>query len=109
MGNQRLEQHQFLINKTSPIMSKMIVIETQRQHARVGIIQSLNVGITTTRVEMVIEPNINAIKRGILNRSITKLSSRSSGILARRNLSRNSMLPMATTRVVGIPQMLFIR
>jgi hypothetical protein len=58
---------------------------------------------------MVIEPNINAIKRGIINRFTTKLSSRSSGVLARRNLGRSSMLPMATTRVIGIPQMLFTR
>jgi hypothetical protein len=58
-------------------------------------------------MEMVIEPNINAIKRGLLNGSITKLGSKSSGVLARRNLNRNSMLPTSITRVVGIPQMLF--
>ncbi len=54
-------------------------------------------------MEMVIEPNINAIKRGILNGSTTKLSSRSNGVLARRNLSWSSTLPIVTTAIVGIP------
>ncbi len=52
---------------------------------------------------MVIKPNINVIKRGILNGSIRKLSSRSNGVLARRNLSRSSTLPTVTTTIVSIP------
>jgi hypothetical protein len=38
MGNHRLEQRQSRINIVSPIVSKMIIVETRRQHAGVGVI-----------------------------------------------------------------------
>jgi hypothetical protein len=61
-------------------MSKAVVVETWRQHAWVGIIQSLNASITTTRVEMVVEPNIDVIRRGILIGSVTNFNSGSGGV-----------------------------
>jgi hypothetical protein len=68
-------------------MSKIIIVETRRQHVGVGVIQSLDACITTIGVEMVLVPNMGVVKRGILIRSITKLSSGSSGILVGRILS----------------------
>ncbi len=53
-------------------------------------------------------PNINVIKREVLIGSIAKLGSGSSGVLVVRNLSQSSTLLAATTRVVGILQMVFI-
>ncbi len=58
-------------------------------------------------METVVAPNINVVRRGILIRYVTKLGSRSSGILEGRNLSWSSTLLVLTTRVVGIPQMVF--
>jgi hypothetical protein len=52
------------------------------------------------------------VKRGVLIGSTTKLGSGSSGVSTRRNLNRNPMLPMlpiATTKIVGIPQMVFTK
>jgi hypothetical protein len=45
---------------------------------------------------------------GVLIGSVTKLGRISSGVLVRRNLSRSLTLPIVTTRVLGIPQMVFI-
>jgi len=59
-------------------------------------------------VEMVVVVGIDVVRREILIGFVTKLGSRSNGILARRNLSQSSMLLTTTTRVVGIPQMVFI-
>jgi hypothetical protein len=85
----------------------MIVVETHKQHVRVGVIQSLGVGITTIGVEMVIALNIDVVKKEVLIRSTTKLGSGLGGVSTVRNLSRSSALPIATTKVVGIPQMVF--
>jgi len=56
-------------------------------------------------VEMVVVPNIDVVRRGVLIGFVAKLGSRSNGILAIRNLSQSSTLPIATIGVVGIPQM----
>ncbi len=56
---------------------------------------------------MVVAPNIDVIKRGILIGFIAKLGNGSSGVLAIRNLNRSSTLPIVTTRVVGKPQIMF--
>jgi hypothetical protein len=82
---------------------EVTIVETWKQHAKVGIIQSLDVGITTTRVETVVAPSINVIRKGILIRSITKLGSESGGVSTVRNLSQSLALPIATTKVVGTP------
>jgi hypothetical protein len=88
-------------------MSKLTIVETRRQHAGVRVIQSLNVGITTTRVEMVVVPNIDVVKRGTLIGFLTKLGSGSSGVSVGRNLNRSLALSTIIIRVVGIPQMVF--
>jgi hypothetical protein len=61
-------------------VSEASFVETRRQHVRVKVIQSLHIGIITTRVEMIIVPNINIVRRGILIRSIAKLGIGSSGV-----------------------------
>jgi hypothetical protein len=88
-------------------MSKATVVETRKQHTGVGIIQSLNVGITTIGVEMVVAPNINVIRRGILNGSTTKLDIGSDGVSVVRNLSQSLTLPTIITRIIDILQMVF--
>ncbi len=52
-------------------------------------------------------PSIDVVRRGISIRSTTKLGDESSGVLKGRNFNQNSTLSIATTRVVGIPQMVF--
>ncbi len=58
-------------------------------------------------METIVVPNIDVITKGILIRSATKLGSRLSGVLARRNLSWSSELPTATTWIVSILQTVF--
>jgi hypothetical protein len=58
-------------------------------------------------VEIVVEPNIDVVKRGVLIGFVAKLGSRSGGVSTGRNLSQSSTLPAATIRVIGIPQMVF--
>jgi hypothetical protein len=52
-------------------------------------------------VEIVVAPNMDVVKRGILIRSTTKLSSGLGGV-STRNLSQSSTLP-TTIGVVGTP------
>jgi hypothetical protein len=61
------------------------------------------VGITTAIVEMVIMPNIDVVRRGILIGFVAKLDNGLGGVSTGRNLSQNSALPMATTRIIGTP------
>jgi len=58
-------------------------------------------------VEIVIAPNTNFVRGGILIKFATNLGHGLGGILKGRNLSRNSGLPTIITRVVGTPQMVF--
>ncbi len=46
---------------------------------------------------------MDVIKRGVIIGSITKLGSGLGGILAERNLTRSSALPITTIGVVGTP------
>ncbi len=64
-------------------------------------------GITTAIVEMVIMPNIDVVRRGILIGFVAKLDNGLGGVSTGRNLSQNSALPMATTRIIGTPKMVF--
>ncbi len=59
--------------------------------------------ITTIEVETVVVPNTHVVRRGIIIGSIINLNHGSNGFLARRNLNRNSSLPITNTRVVGTP------
>jgi hypothetical protein len=66
---------------------EVVVVKTRKQHARIKVTQSLDVGITTTRVETMVVPSINVVKREVLIRSTTKLGSKSRGVLIVRNLN----------------------
>ncbi len=89
MGNYRLEHCRSRVNTIPPIVSKVEVLETRRQHVKIGVTESLDACITTTRVEMVVAPNINVVRKGILIGFIVRLGSGSSGVSARRNLNQN--------------------
>jgi hypothetical protein len=67
-------------------MSKTIVVETRKQHARIVVTQSLDVSITIG-VETVVVHNIDVVRRGILIRSTIKLGSESYGASIIRNLN----------------------
>jgi hypothetical protein len=56
---------------------------------------------------MVVAPNIDVVKRGVLIGSVTKLGSRSGGVSTRRNLNRSLVLPASTIGFMGILQMVF--
>ncbi len=58
-------------------------------------------------MEMVVVPNMDFVKKGVLFRFATKLGSGLGGVLARRHMSRNSTLSVIITGVVGTPQMVF--
>ncbi len=63
MGDHRMEHRRPRINTTSPIVSKFVIVETQRQPTGIGVTQSLDVSITTTRVEIVVAPNMDVVKK----------------------------------------------
>jgi hypothetical protein len=88
-------------------MSKAIVVKSWKQHAKIKVIQSPNVIVTTIRVETISALSTNAVRGGILIGSATNLGSGSGGILEGRNLSWSSRLPTTTTEVVGTPHMVF--
>jgi hypothetical protein len=85
-----------------------MIVETRKQRVGIRLTQSFNAGITTIKEETIVEPNIDVVKRGILIGFIAKLGSGSNGVLVGRNLNQSLALPITTTRVVGIPQMVFI-
>ncbi len=58
-------------------------------------------------METVVAPNIDVVRRGELIESVIKLGSRSSGVLAVRNLSQSLALLTNTNGVVGTLQMVF--
>jgi hypothetical protein len=88
-------------------MLEATVVQTQKQHVGVKVIQSLDASITTTGVETVVASNIDIVKRGILIGYVAKLGSESSGVSATRTLSQSLALPTTTTIVVGTPQVVF--
>jgi hypothetical protein len=56
---------------------------------------------------MVVAPNIDVLKMGVLIRFVANLGSRLNGILVKKNLNQSLALPIAITGVVGTPQMVF--
>jgi hypothetical protein len=82
-------------------MSNAAIVETQRQLVGVIVTQSLDVGITTTRVETTVAPTMDVVRRGLLIGSIEKLGSGLGGILARRKLNGSLTLLITSIRVVG--------
>ncbi len=61
-------------------MSETIVVETWKQHAGIGVIQSLGVSITTIGVETIVMPNIDVVKKEVLIRFVAKLGSGLGGL-----------------------------
>jgi hypothetical protein len=47
-------------------MSEVIVVEIQRQLAKIKVTQSPNVIITTIGVKIVVAPNTNVVRSGVL-------------------------------------------
>jgi hypothetical protein len=88
-------------------VSKVVVVETWRQLARIEVIQSLNVVIATIGVDTVVVPNMNVARRGVVIGSIVNLSHGLSEFSMGRNLSRSLELPTGITRVFGTLQMVF--
>jgi hypothetical protein len=88
-------------------MSNVAIVETQRQLVGVIVTQSLDVGITTIRVETVVAPTMDVVRRGLLIGSIEKLGSGLGGILAKRKLNGSLTLLITSIRVVGTSQMVF--
>jgi hypothetical protein len=68
-----MEHHQSHNNTSPPIVSKVAIVETRKQHVGIRVIQSLGASITTTRVETLVAPNINVVRRGVLIRFSAKL------------------------------------
>jgi hypothetical protein len=56
---------------------------------------------------MIVVPTMDVVKRGVVIGSIAKLGSGLSGLSIGRKLSGSSALPIAITRVVGTPHMVF--
>jgi hypothetical protein len=44
-------------------VSEVVVVEIRRQLVGIKVIQSFNVVITTTRVETIVAPNMNVVRR----------------------------------------------
>jgi hypothetical protein len=44
-------------------VSKATIVETWRQLFRIRVIQSLDVGVTTTRVETIVVPTMDVVKK----------------------------------------------
>ncbi len=103
MGKHRMEHYRPQINTTSPIVTEAAIVETQRQPARIVVTQSFDVDIPTTRVETIVAPTMDVVRKGTLIRFTAKLGNGSSGVPAGRKLSGSLALPTATTRIVGTP------
>jgi hypothetical protein len=65
--------------------------------------QSLDVGITTTRVETFVVPTMDVVKKGVLIGFTTKMGNGLDGVLAKKKLSESTTLSIATIGVVGTP------
>jgi hypothetical protein len=63
----------------------------------------LNVIIPTIGVEIIIAPNTNFVKGGVLMGSAMNLGCGSKWVSTRRNLSLSLRIPIITNRVVGTP------
>jgi hypothetical protein len=75
-----MEHCRFCVNTIPPIVSKVAIVETWKQHARVGVTQSFGVNVTTTWVETIVVPNIDVVKRGVLIGFATNLGSGLGGV-----------------------------
>jgi hypothetical protein len=85
-------------------MLEGIVIEIQRQLARMEVTKLLNVVITTIGVEMVVAPNTNVVRGGILIRIVENLGHGFGIIFIGKNLNRSLEILIITTGIVGTPR-----
>jgi hypothetical protein len=83
------------------------IVETQKQHVGIEVTQSFSAIITTTRVEVVVAPNMDVVRKGVVIGYVVNVNCGSRGFLARRNLNRSSRLPIASIGIVGTPHMVF--
>ncbi len=86
----------------------MTIVEAQKQHVEIKIIQLLSTSITTTKVEMVVMASTDVVRKEVLIGSPTKLGNGSNGVSTIRNLIRSLTLPIVTTGIIDILQMVFI-
>jgi putative effector of murein hydrolase len=66
MSNHKMGHHQTQVNLAPLKVSKTIVMEIRKQLVGIEVIQPLNVVIPTIAVEIVVAPNTNFVKGGIL-------------------------------------------
>jgi hypothetical protein len=76
-------------------MSKAVVVKINKQLVGIKVIQSSNAVITTTRVEMIVAPNTNVVRSGVLIRFATNLGRGLGGVSIGKNLNWNSGLPIS--------------
>ncbi len=77
--------------------------EIQRQPIGIEFTQLLNVVISTIGVEIVVVPNINFVRSGILIGSTTNLGHGLGGVPSKMNLNRSLKIPLTTIGVLGTP------
>ncbi len=81
-------------------MSKAIVVGTHKRLCQIT--QSLDAIITTIGVEVIVVPNMDFVRRGMVIASVTNLGCGSNGFSMGRNL-RSLGLPVTNTGVIGTP------
>jgi hypothetical protein len=84
-------------------MSKVAIAKIWKQLARIEVTQPFHVVIPTIRMETVVAPHTNFIRGRVLIGFAANLGHGLKGILVRRNLNRNSRIPIATIGVVATP------
>jgi hypothetical protein len=78
-------------------MLEVAFTEIQIQPTRIYVTQPFNVVILTTWLGIIVAPNTNFVKVGVLIGFAPNLGHGLSGVLARRNLNKNSGLAATTT------------
>jgi hypothetical protein len=84
-------------------MSEVTIVEIRRQSVGIIVPQSLVATIITTGVQIVVTPNMDVIRRGVLIGFATKLGSGLNGILAGWKQNGNATLPTITIGIFGKP------
>jgi hypothetical protein len=87
MDNHKMGHRQTRVNSTSPRTSKAIIVEIRRQPIGIEVTQPLTVVIPTIGVEIVVAPNTNFVRGGVLIGSTLNLGHGLGGVLVGRNLN----------------------
>ncbi len=61
-----MEHCQTQVNTTSPRMSIVAIVKTQKQHVGIEVTQLFNAVIITIRLATVIAPNMDVVKKGMV-------------------------------------------